>query len=192
MINSSWQTIHGRNNASGPERPLIYRAKIPIEWVQRDPPPDGSLVDTRKPLVEYFIQDNNQSIRITLHNFPSNSVEERIPPLSQVNRWKRQFDIIFPESVIISPVANGGFSGLFFEASGTLDNIKTTILGWSMQLAAEHYRTLSNYEGDIYLQIRSDYTLKAVGPTDLVIKHKNNIIDFFNSFELIEEIPSSI
>lgn len=187
-----WQYIQGRNNESSQERSRVYRAKIPSEWVRQDPPTSESLFDTRKPLVEYFIPDNNRSIRITVHNFPSNTLEERIPPLSQVNRWKSQFISILAESVILSPVAKGGFSGLFFEASGTQAHSETTVLGWSMQIAAEHYRALSYAEGDLYKQMRSDYTLKAVGPTDLMIKHKNPIIEFAHSFELIEEIPTSI
>ena len=75
-----------------------------------------------------------------------------------------QFDSTLAETVIISPVAKGGFSGLYFEASGTQDHSETTVLGWCMQIAVEHYRALSYSETDLYKQMRSDYTLKAVCP----------------------------
>ncbi len=183
--------MQGRNAEGTLYRPLTYRAKTPSYWSRKESPTNESLVDTRKPLVEYFIQEEGLSIRITLHNFPANSLEERISPQSQINRWKKQFDPLVAETIHTSSLAKGGFSGLFFEASGLQDQIETTVLGWSMQLSAEHFRNLSHYAEEAYRQMRADYTLKAVGPSDLIFKHKFSIIEFANSFELIEEIPSS-
>jgi len=40
--------------------------------------------------------------------------------------------------------------------------------------------------------ILADYTIKVLGPSDLVNEHKKAIDSFANSFELIEEIPAPL
>ncbi len=128
-------------------------------------------------------------LRVTVHNFPTSSLAERVLPAAQISRWKTQFDTLEPGSVIIHPISRGGFSGLYFEASGIQHGKPITVMGWSLQLAQEHYNALALLEGDLYFQMRSDYTLKAVGSPDAVLQHKKSIVRFANSFELINEIP---
>jgi len=63
-----------------------------------------------------------------------------------------------------------------------------------MLIAPEHYQQLQTKEPpDIAYrmrQMRSDFTIKAVGWRDALEKHKDEIVMFANSFELIEEIPT--
>lgn len=179
-------------------RPAIYRVQMPEGWQRHDPSPKESLVDTTKALCEFFIPgENSEKIRITIHNFPFDSLLERIPSNTQTDRWQRQFTSLDPSNMSVIPQSFGGFSGLLFEGSGRLNNQETTILGWAMQLAPEHFTTLSVFlnhassleETHLLRQIRSDYTIKAIGLTSLVAKHRNSIIQFARSFELIQDIP---
>lgn len=140
-------------------------------------PSDGSLLDTKLPIGEYTLEEG--SIRITLHNFPSRTIEDRIPPGAQIARWKKQFPFIEESSV---PQSFSGYVGFLFEAN---DN-NTAVMGWIMQLGPEQYSRLSF--PDFPEELRSDVTIKAQGPTHLIQKHRQKIIAFARSFELIQEI----
>lgn len=175
----SWQEICGREGHSP-----IYRVKVPEGWKRRDP--QGSLADTMKPICEFLIDD---AIRITIHNFPSERIEERISPQAQVMRWKKQFDVLDPLHTSVGGQSFSGFSGLCFKGRGQMEGKPLQMLGWSMQIAPEHYLILS--EPSIKCrQMRADFTIKALGPKSLMQKHENEILQFAQSFELIEEIPS--
>lgn len=161
----------------------LYRVKTPIDWQVKRPDDTESLEDTKKSLCEFLIQEGLNQIRITIHNFPSSSIEERIPPSAQILRWKRQFNDIDPLTVSTIPQSFAGFSGVFFESAGKINEIETTMFGWSMQIAPEHYRRLNENE-----QMRSCITIKVMGPTDFIEKNRNIIVNFSRSFELIDEI----
>lgn len=190
------QEIFGRDNSQLP----LYQVKVPKKW-KNQIQSALSLEDTTKPLCEFIIQNNEHDsdteksmgqIRITIHNFPSESITERIPPNAQIARWKRQLTKMDPNSLSVEPQAFGGFVGFLFEGTGLLSEDPTTILGWIMQIAPEHYRALNRPGKDVNYrkQMRADYTLKAVGPKQLIEKYKDEIIVFARSFELIQEIPS--
>jgi hypothetical protein len=185
-----WQTLEGRDDGRTSARPLIYRAKIPKDWIAASKRED-SLVDTTLPIKEFYIRDGEQQIRITIHNFPADALDQRIPPLSQIMRWKRQFDEFDFSSLIISPEAHGGFAGFAFECTGLLKQQPTTILGWSMQLDPEHFQALREGSNS-HRQMRGDYTIKAVGPPALISQHRQDIMTFAHSFELIQEIPNNL
>lgn len=190
-----WQNIPGRDTGISRIRPFIYRVKAPASWHRQFPSDTDSIFDTTKPLCEFLIKENTSMIRITIHNFPTDEIEERIAPASQIARWKRQFEQLDEISLNVKPIAHGGFAGLFFEAIGTLENRKTKVLGWSLQLSAEHYRNLASIDlstQNEFKQLRSDYTIKVVGPVELVEKHQAILMLFANSFELIEEIPGRL
>lgn len=187
---TAWQEIRGRNSPDSSIRPKTYRAKAPNTWIRHDPPLSESIHDSTKSLCEFFIKENERQIRITVHNFPTQTLEERIAPASQIARWKRQFERLDPSSIYITPEAHGGFTGFFFEGSGFINNQESAMLGLSMQLAPEHFRNLSIKDSNASRQMRADYTIKAIGPKDLISKHKQAIIAFALSFELIEEIPA--
>jgi len=181
-----WVTIAGREE---PRTPL-YRAQVapvlrlkPELQVLSLKPELQNLKDTTIPLAEFTIED----VKVTVHNFPSDRLEDRIPPAAQIARWKQQFDEILPSNTQISPAAHGGFSGLYFQGTGISHGLPHAVLGWSMQIAPEHYQNLHDQR---YRQMRSDYTIKAVGPPDQIQKHRKEIEQFANTFELIEEIPS--
>jgi len=164
----------------------LYQAKVPSNWQRKDPSPAQSLNDTMLPLCEFFIED---SVRITIHNFPNQSLENRIPPLSQIARWKKQFQALDPLNHHIQAESWGGFVGLHFEGSGTLNGQETKMLGWSLQLATEHFLTLEGKQDLYFNQALADYTIKALGPKELVEKYQSQIEEFTHSFELIREIP---
>lgn len=180
-----WQEIQGRDR-----KEMIYRARVPEGWSRKDPPPGETLTDTTKPLVEYGIAEGDKTIRITIHNFPVDKVSDRIPPAAQISRWKGQFSFLDPTTVVVTPHSHGGYSGLLLEASGTLNGKTSAMMGWSMQLHPEHYRILMAMKSEETRQMAGDYTIKAVGDQDLMIKYRQLITDFANTFELIKEIPS--
>lgn len=174
------------------ERPTpIYRAKVPIDWIQIHPKDKRFIQDTTEAIFEFRIEEGNACIRITIHNFPSEKIEDRVPPVAQTSRWQRQFDPIDPSKTHIYPVSWGGFSGIAIEAEGNNDCKRQALLGWSMQLYKDHYTCLEAFENKAAEQMRADYTIKAIGNAPLMEKHKEDIIAFAKSFELINEIPMS-
>lgn len=180
---TEWQQISGRENKTP-----IYRIKTPSSWLRKDPSPDESLDDTKKSILEFHIPES--SIRITIHNFPSQKLESRIPPAAQIARWKQQFIKLDQSSVLVQSQSFSGYAGLMLDASGNTDGEQTSVIGWSMQLAPEHYRTLTH--PSFPLEVRADITIKATGPKNLMTKHRPEIYAFAQSFELIEEIPAGL
>lgn len=173
--------------------PIVYRLKVPKNWIQQHPHPHESIVDTTKAIAEFFITDGNEKIRIAIHNFPSNSMDERVAPMAQISRWKKQFQSLQQASVSIIPQAFGGYSGFLLEATGQMHGVTTSILGWALQLAPEHYRALSQLVpptiAQRHRQMRGDVTIKTVGPAQLMDKYREEIISFARSFQLIDDIP---
>ena len=171
------QSIQGRDGQA------YYHVDVPTSWKQVT---SDASKDTTKPIAEFVIEDPAGSIRITIHNFPWSSIEQRIPPIAQINRWKSQIKGSSSETAI----AHDGFAGYFFEATGEVEGKPTTVLGWAMQLAPEHFQALTSHQPKGFEQLRADYTIKAVGPAPLMSNHLHNIQHFADSFRLIEEIPS--
>jgi hypothetical protein len=185
--------ISGRDEGTIPyNRTPIYRAKIPNAWLRKDPSAHESIQDSKKALCEYIIQDPEGQIRITIHNFPADNAESRIPPNAQVARWKRQFTQLDIANTHIDQKSWGGFAGLYFEGNGILEGKTTLVMGWAMQLAPEHYSTLDSAIEDksISKQMRAEYTIKAVGSPQSMENHRQQIHDFARSFELIQDIPA--
>lgn len=180
LLPYSWQIITSRDEENPSERKPLYRAKVPTYWIRQDPLPTTSIADTTKPLCEFYIEEEGQHIHLTIHNFP----EQRIPPMAQINRWLQQFEERKPTHTSISALSHGGFAGLLLEAEGIFKAKPAKVLGWSMQLASEFYQQLEK------TQKKADYTIKAVGPPDLVNQHRESIGVFADSFELIDELPS--
>lgn len=191
----SVQLIKGRDlGIVSFKRSEIYRAKVPLNWERIDPQDADSLFDTKKSLCEFVIREATGDVKITIHNFPSEQLSERIPPNAQLMRWKSQFSSLELRYLSIVPQSFSGFSGFLFSGAGILQGELTMMLAWIMQIAPEHYLTLSlsNIEKltvDEMRQMRADFTIKAVGPKKLVEKNKEAIVAFAHSFELIQEIP---
>lgn len=165
-----------RISARDPERISLYRIKIPTLWQCQLPAPDESLVDTRKALCEFMIDDK---IRVTIHNFPAETLDERIPTQAQLQRWKQQLKDVDPISFVTTPQSFSGYVGLLLEGPG--------IMGWSLQLGQQQFRSLSSPE--FPSQMRADITIKVTGPAELIQKYRSQIMSATRSFELIEEIP---
>jgi len=173
---STWQTIAARNHQ------IVYRAKVPQGWLRQDPNKDESIADTMKPIVE-FMRDNE--VRVTVHTFPITDM--RIPPRAQIARWQKQFSDLNTDMTSVTPISHDGFTGLQLEAEGIMKEKEKMMLGWSMILAKEYKILLS--PDDIK---RADYTIKVLGPIELVAKNKSDFISFANSFELIDEFPAPL
>lgn len=185
-----WEEISGRDepqNGSTVKFP-VYRAHVPSNWLREDPPQESSIWDTTKPICEFNIFDPEGKIHIAIHNFPSETLEERVPPIAQIVRWKRQLHPLKLESVCVSPQGHGGFCGLCFQGEGMMKNQPVCVLAWTMQLDPMLYQNLQGEE-TLYKQMRADYTIKATGPAALVEKHREALNAFARSFELIQEIP---
>jgi len=183
-----WQQFFGRDTGNLQRSP-IYRACVPKLWKRIDS--EESVIDTMKPICEFLIESkSNETIKITIHNFPTTSIDERIPPIAQVNRWKQQLNVLSPLNFTVTPICKSGFVGLFFQARAHPNGV----LAWSMQLAEEHYRHVNalskaSTNAAYYRQMGADYTIKAVGPNRLLEENKEDITHFATSFELIEAIP---
>lgn len=187
---SSTQIISGRNY--GERRFPVYRVRVPNGWVRRDILPEEPLTDTTKPIVEFLIPGGTEHIRISIHNFPSDTIEQRIPPSGQVARWQRQLHELVATESHTMPQAFGGFVGLAYRGVGKLNQVDMMILGWTLQIGDVHYRMLSSssQNSNLYREMRADVTIKAVGPKNLMESMEEDILAFARSFELIEEIPS--
>lgn len=189
---SNWQLIPGRDHGHSIERPLLYRALVPANWLRHDPPETDSIADTTKANCEFMIRDDGSEIKVTVYTFPYTQEEGRVPPQAQIARWQRQLEDLDLLSVQIVPDSHGGFSGLYFEGQGKLQGKTAIVLGWSMRLAPGYDRQLiiSRHPGD--QEKRADYTLKASGPPEVINKHRADLVQFAHSFELIDELPSPI
>jgi hypothetical protein len=189
---SNWQLIAGRDEGQAAERPLLYRACVPSNWIRQDPSTSASIADTTKSICEFYIQEEGQNIRLTIHTFPIIQGHMRIPPQAQIARWKKQFEELDPLASHILPESHGGFSGLYFEGQGILQGSPTKVMGWSMQLASGYERQLSQGQQPLDRLKRADYTIKASGPPVLMDTHRAAIMAFARSFELIDELPSPL
>lgn len=184
-------TLH---EIKGRERVAVYRARAPKEWIRHDPLPTDSLTDTTKNICEFLVRNDNDLIRITIHNFPTEPDNKLPPPAAQVARWQRQFQSLSATDSLVEPQTFNGYSGLFFKGVGELNKELITVLGWALRIAPEHNRTLSYPPTkdlhSLYQEMRADITIKAVGPQSMMGTYEGEIIRFAHSFELIKEIPS--
>jgi len=186
-----YQHIQGRDDAPSTgqiiRRP-VYRARIPDSWIRKDPQAKESIADTMRPLVEFLIPTPQGEVRLTVHNFPYDHMEERIPPAAQIARWRQQANLEDPLNTREDFRAHDGFAGICLEGDG--------LIAWAMQLCPEHFRCLQQPgppEQTRYLrQLRADYTIKATGPEEAIHYAKTELINFSDSFQLIQEIPTPL
>lgn len=169
-IRAHQQTLCGRDGVP------IYQAEVPLSWKKIDPKAHQNLSDTTVPICSF----ETGNILITVHNFPYTSLEQRVPPLAQIARWKEQF---YVHNGDVNPASHGGFGGFRLEAN---DPYGKGIIAYAMQMTPSLFRTVDNP------QIKADYTIKAVGPTHEIEAERDAIDAFANSFELIQPIPSPL
>ncbi|MBS4168585.1 hypothetical protein [Parachlamydia sp. AcF125] len=187
------QEINGREEGTPPARFPVYQAKVPPSWIRKDPLFSQSLQDSTLPICEFFIRKDAEEIRIAIHSFPAETLDRRIAPMAQIVRWKKQFEQLNPLQQHTQSQSWGGFVGLYFEGSGLMKGQQVKMLGWSMQLAREHFLTIQQKDllssESYFRQAVGDYTIKALGPKELVEQHQEEIEAFAHSFELIRELP---
>ena len=192
----AWQVMTGRDwGGDHTQRATIYRARVPNTWLREDPDDESSIQDSTLANCTFSIPSEDQNILITVHSFPYEKIEDRVPPNAQIARWKRQFETVH-DPVVMHAQSHGGFSGLYLEISGEMKHAPTTVLAWAMQLAPEHYRNLMRAglytnEVELWQQKASDYTIKAVGAPESILAYKEEIEQFARSFELIDAIPTN-
>lgn len=179
--------IFGRDTGNPTERSPLYTISVPDGW--RITTSLNSVADTKLPLIELSYEENEQTIRLTIHNFPYTSFDLHIPPQAQIARWKKQFDTLTTGE--ITPQAFAGFVGFSFFGSGE-GKEHTAVLGWALQLAPEHEKMLATTPLKFDKQMRSDVTIKATGPLDLIEKEQENIKTIARSFELITPLPNPL
>ncbi|MEC7840502.1 MAG: hypothetical protein VX777_10735 [Chlamydiota bacterium] len=183
--------IAGRTN-TGP----IYQIKVPVSWTQIPPTASDPLLDTKVPIYSFFFQSGEDAATVTIHNFPSNNIADRIPPMAQVIRWKEQFKDINETELSITPQSFGGYAGYRFEGAGSTEGGSSSVIAWAMQLPPEHYHSLNfplkDSSAEVRNQMKADYTIKIVGSYKMLMEHKNTIDKAARSFRLIKEIPKDL
>lgn len=177
--------IKGRDTVSAKKRLPLYRIQMPQMWEFNSG--EESVIDTTLPILEAFYQENGETIRLTVHNFPYQDTAQRIPALAQISRWKQQFDVL--QTAQTTPQAFAGFAGFHLYAEGLNGGVDGAVSAWAMELAPEHERTLSRKTAPSN-QTRSDITIKAVGPKDLMAKQQEVVARIARSFELINPLPN--
>lgn len=186
------QNIRGRDNGRTEVRPLLYQAYTKSDWIREDPPIEGSIADTTLAICTFGVREQNEEIRITIHTFPITKEELRTLPQRQIDRWKNQLEQVHAHTTYITKESWSGFSGLFFEATGTMGKKPTTMLAWSMQLAPSYVRKLRRKKSSLDEYRLADYTIKATGAPEIIKKYRTEIIAFAHSFGLIDELPSPL
>lgn len=162
----------------------IYRVAAPADWTFIPRDANQNIHDTTQPIAEFLIRDGDSTARIAIHNFPVESPKQRIPPIAQIERWKKQFASL--DSSTIKPQAFSGFAGLLFEGSGVLKGQDALMIGFSLQLGDVHRRMVALLPDS--LDKLADVTIKAVLPK--MLHHKRNeVVAFGRSFEFIDDIP---
>lgn len=160
-------------------RPLL-KAKVPIGW--KALPSEASLRDTTKPNAVFAISPD---LKLAVHTFPTDDLTERIPPTWQIERWRKQEE----SEGLVTAVHHSGYIGLKFETENAL--------AWSFQLDPELYQTLAflgrtHEENGYFRQMRSDFTIKVVGPAEEIAKHHEEICFFADQIELFQPIPAKL
>lgn len=137
-----------------------YHAEVPFHWKRINPSED--LSDSRIPICSYEMEEG----LLTIHMFPYTSIEQRIPPEAQIERWKRQTG-----ECGVTPFSYGGFGGFRLESAD--------MIAYAMQLSPPLFRCCSTSD------MKADYTLKFVGAVD---KNREEINAFAESFEWIQPL----
>jgi hypothetical protein len=176
-----WVQMTGRE----PDRIPLYRIRIPDNWTVALPPSNVPLTDSRNALCEITI---DQSIRMAIHNFPTETRDQSIPPQAQIQRWMQQLKDSDSTRTLISPQSFSGYTGLLLEAEGKIDGAPAAVMGWALQIGKEQFRMLAN--AGMPVQMRADITIKVTGPPDKIALRRSEITRAAKSFELIEEIPA--
>lgn len=186
---NSLELIYGRALQENERKP-IYSLSLPEGWQKIEEYPADSLKDTTKPLGKW----KKGEIILTVYNFPFSSLQERIPPHFQVDRWRKQLDAA-PESILIEPQAFSGYKGLYFEGIGFLEGKPSSMMAWALSLGDGHSFTLrkiknrTQREDDLINNLLSDITLKATGPRPSLEEYHDEIVAIARSFETINPFP---
>lgn len=149
----------------GRTTPSLYHCAPPADWVA-EPQNGQKSLDSTLPLIAFSLPG---AILVTIHNFPS-----PIPPLAQVERWKKQFPSADPFSQQVEPISWSGFGGLRLE----IKSHDRMVIAYAMRLSHHLYPYIKQKEQ------KADYTIKAVGPIQALEKAQPAIDQFALSFEL--------
>lgn len=163
----------------------IYSAKIPGNWVIIMPKEDADLKDTKIPLISFNLPDG---ILVTFHTFPGDSLENRIPPMAQIERWKNQFKGKDFELIPLSRCGFGGYCLRIFDDSG--------MIGYAMQLTPTLFQSMLyphfKIEELYFTEMRGDFTVKAIGKGSALEREQKIIDDFVKSLKWIYPLRSPL
>ncbi|GAB4227419.1 MAG: hypothetical protein Tsb0021_04300 [Chlamydiales bacterium] len=167
-----------------PHLPAIYTVRFPSYWESLPPGFDEELSDTTLPIHRFIIDED---IIVTIHNFPLEPDSPRIPPMAQLDRWKKQFTVL--NESFNSPISQSGLVGHHLKAWGLINDQPTTVFGWAFQLAHEHYIRSTWYLNSWMNEVRGDVTIKVTGPTKKMEKIQEELSCFAASFEFVDDLP---
>lgn len=185
------EKVFARESLHDAKPPEIWRLEVPKTWKRIDP--QELSTDTRLPNLSFEIQGEKAPILITLHNFPAEQLQERVPISMQITRWKRQLTNLDEVSLREVPFTQSGYRGLLLTAKGEKEGKSHAFIAVALQMDNELFEALRVESAERQTQFmnrqrRSDFTLKAQGdPEDLVL-HEEDILNSFESFELIAGI----
>jgi hypothetical protein len=162
-------------------RKPVYKIRVPEGWDVTLPSLDLPLIDTTEPLLTL----SKDGITVTFHNFPLQDPSQQVPPMAQIERWKKQFRELYEITVVITPFSVSGFTGLQFEAKGIAKGTEMGMMAWTMLLTPELFSKFPDNAN----QEKGDWTLKAFGPLEKIDLHRSELLSLARSVELIREIP---
>ncbi len=186
----SWQELQGHKIAVVQEKDKfstepVYRVRAPLSWEKVAIATEPGVLDHTRPLCEYKIKGDGGEVTVTLHQYYYSNPRLRPSPFARIQRIQRLFSYLDPTETYVIPLEHREFTGYFFKGSGLYrDKRETTILTWAMQMQAGIYEKVTQEHQGQELKT-SDYMIEARGPTSLVNKHSQQIVDFAKSFHLI-------
>ncbi len=170
----------------------LYRFMPPENWKRVDSG-EPAAADSREPIAHYQLQLDGEQVDLTIHNFPIDTLDERIPPEAQIARWKQQIDEMNLSTVQVKPQAFGGFVGLLLQAEGIKQRKPLAMMAWTMQLAPQFYTALELLDTpekhSFTRQLHADFTIKIVGSPSLLAREKEKIERSARTFALLDELP---
>lgn len=166
-----FDTACGRAKECSP----IYRYERPVGWERLETHPQ-EIEDTTKPLVAY----KKGELLLTIHNFP----HLPIPPMAQIERWKRQLPQF---EGTITPTSHGGYTGLLLEGGNETQGLIAA--AFSLAEPCKHQIRWEEYfSPNDAADKTADCTIKITGPKNLLEQEREALLSLIHSFELIDEI----
>ena len=173
------QQFRARPIQNEQDSPYIYTALVPNSWKLM---PLKISSDTKEPICQFMLPvDGLEPLIITVHTFPFEDPQMRIPHFMQVQRWQEKFE---NGTETLKRASHGGFSGLM----QLLKKKDLAQISWTMALDQEHCYTILSTKNQMNKYYLADFTVKAWGSQPVIEQKKNEIEKFVQSFGFIDPI----